>query len=100
MFWLNSTTSAGSLTRYTQCADRTIKRPHLHYLYCWVVSLFYVDSGWSDHGQQELFNSPLVIGQSGCHRGGLPLPPALLFLHPDRKRLERPCEDPRPNPPK
>jgi hypothetical protein len=65
-----------------------------------VVSLFHVDGHWGDDGQQQLFNSPLVIGQSGFHRGCLPLPPALPFLHPDRKRFERPREDPRPNLPK
>src|SRR6266498_2635649 len=56
-----------------------------------VVSLFHVVR-WGDDGQQQLFNSPLVIGQSSGHRGCLPLPPALPFLHPPRKRLERPRE--------
>jgi len=65
-----------------------------------VVSLFHVDGHWGDDGQQKLFHRPLVIGQSGCQRGGLPLPPALPFLHLDRTRLERPREDPRPHPPK
>src|SRR6266540_1149618 len=56
-----------------------------------VVSLFRVDSLWGDDGQQQLFNRPLVIGQSGCQRGCLGVPPPLPFMHPDRERLAWTC---------
>ena len=54
-----------------------------------VVSLVHVDSLWGDDSQQQLFNSPLVIGQASFHRRCLRLPPPLPVMHPDRERLER-----------